>query len=433
MKKIMPFILLFVVLLVLTACTEGKQPTSSTNEVTSEANATSESTKESTQPVEVTKETKPTISQKEMSVHFIDVGQGDAILIKSPNHKYMLIDGGVKGAGKSVVSYLRQQGVQELAYVVATHPDADHIGGLISVLNSIKIKKFVDSGKVHTSQTYEEMLTLIDAKNIPFEVPVTGDKLQLDQELQIEVLSADATSNDNNEASIVLKVTYGEVSFLLSADAGVEMEREMLAKDISATILKAGHHGSNTSSSQAFVKKVNPEVTILSYGQDNKYGHPHAETINNVRSVGSKIYGTAEVGTIVVATNGITYNVDKAEWTGIGATSSITPKPSTKPNPVTSTVAITAKDLAADEVTITNNSSEAISLSGWKLVSVEGNQIFKFPNITLQPGKGIIVTSGPDAKEGDGYLKWTGRAIWLNDGDAAQLFNAKGEMVSEFK
>ena len=212
-------------------------------------------------------------SGSEMRVHFIDVGQGDSILIQSPNGKTMLVDGGIKGEGDDVVAYIQQQGVSKLDYVVATHPDADHIGGLIAVLNSISIENFIDSGKVHTSQTYEEMITLIGDKNIPYIVPTIGQQIVLDDELDIKVLNADESASDNNEASIVLKITYGDVSFLLTGDAGIEMEQQMMAtQNVQATILKAGHHGSNTSSAPAFIEAVSPQVTILSYGQDNKYG-----------------------------------------------------------------------------------------------------------------------------------------------------------------
>ena len=439
MKKLQWLFMMFLLSVVLFGCTsEGVEKTASNDQTVSTSTPTNEKEEDETTSSESSsnqQQQASEISNKPLEVHFIDVGQGDSILIKSPNNKYMLIDGGIKGEGKKVVEYMRSLGVTELQYVVSTHPDADHIGGLIPVLNSIKIKNFVDSGKVHTSQTYEEMLQLIDVKNIPFTVPQTGDQLKLDEEMLLQVISADEQATDNNEASIVLKMTYGEVSFLFTGDAGVEMEQQMLTQNIEATILKAGHHGSNTSSSAAFINKVKPEVTILSYGQDNKYGHPHAEVIDNLRAVKSKIYGTAESGTIVVTTDGITYNVNKNEWTGIGATSSIGSKPSPNQNVSSESkgdVIISSKDLQADEVGITNNSSSAVSLKGWKLVSVEGNQTFNFPNITLEPGKTIMITSGPDAKEGNGYLKWTGRSIWLNDGDAAQLFNTKGDLVSEF-
>lgn len=367
------------------------------------------------------------IAGDEMRVHFINVGQGDSILIEAPNKKFMLIDGGMKGEGKNVVAYLREQGVEQLEYVVATHPDADHIGGLIAVLNSISIKNFVDSGKVHTSQTYEEMITLIADKNIPYIVPETGEKITLDDRLDVVVLASDKEASDNNEASIVLKVTYGDVSFLLAGDAGIDMEQDMLqTQNVEATILKAGHHGSNTSSSPKFIEAVHPEATILSYGDDNKYGHPHFEVIESLQQVGSEIYSTAEAGHIVVTTDGVSYEVNAKQWTGVGAMSSITMQNAGK-------VEITAKDLQGELVTIKNKGSAAVNVNGWQLVSVDGNQVYTFPNITLQPGKSINVSSGPDAVETNTTLKWTTRQIWLNTGDKAQLLNAKGEIVSELE
>ncbi|MFF5995311.1 MBL fold metallo-hydrolase [Lysinibacillus sp. KU-BSD001] len=395
MKKL----LIILMMLFLVGCTEAVQPT----------------------------ETVTVPTGKEMRVHFINVGQGDSIFIQSPNGKTMLIDGGVKGEGNNIVAYLRAQGVKQLDYVVATHPDADHIGGLISVLNSISVKNFIDSGKVHTSQTYEQMITLVGDKGIPYTVPKTGETVNLDEELDIIVVSADEHAADNNEASIVLKVTYGEVSFLLTGDAGVEMEKEMMAtQNVQATILKAGHHGSNTSSSLAFIQAVQPEATILSYGQDNKYGHPHIEVIESLQTVHSQIYSTAEGGHIVVTTDGKVYSANTPEWMGVGSTSAV---------PVQSTgkVEIISKDVEAELVKIKNNGSEAVNLNGWQLLSVEGNQLFTFPNITLPPSKTITVSSGPDAKESSTVLKWTNKQIWLNSGDAAKLMNAKGDVVSEFE
>ncbi|MFT9817924.1 MBL fold metallo-hydrolase [Lysinibacillus sp. NPDC056185] len=365
----------------------------------------------------------------EMRVHFIDVGQGDSIFIESPNGKTMLVDGGVKGAGQKVVSYLKELGVNKLDIVVATHPDADHIGGLIPVLNSIDIGQFYDSGKVHTSQTFEEMLTLIDTKNIPYNVPKTGDSIAFDDDINVKVLNANENATDNNDASIVLKLAYGNVSFLLTADAGVALEKEMMQDDVKATILKAGHHGSNTSSSAEFIQKVHPEVTILSYGEGNKYGHPHAEVVERLQAIGSEIYSTAEAGTVIVSTDGVDYDVNSKEWSPPSVS---TPQTSASAPATTSTsVEIVSKDLIEEVVGIKNNGKEAVSLKDWQLISIEGYQVFNFPNVTLQPGKTMYVTSGSNAREGQNYLKWTKKQIWLNDGDAAQLRNAKGDIVSE--
>lgn len=366
----------------------------------------------------------PVGTSNKMKVHFLDVGQGDSILVQSPNGKNLLVDGSTKDAGKEVVAYLKSHDVEKLDYVVATHPDADHIGGLISVLNSVSIKNFVDSGKVHTSQTYEEMLQLILNKNIPFIVPNIEDTIPLDDDLDITVLNVGEESDDNNEASIVLKITYGEVSFLLMGDADIRIEKEILERsNVKSTVLKAGHHGSDTSSSEYFIQAVKPEVTILSYGKDNSYGHPDAEVKSRLERISSQIYGTAVVGNIVVETDGVDYNVltnGNVEPTEIADT-------------VAEGINISSKDLRGEIVGITNSGGTTVSLKDWQLVSVAGNQTFKFPNMSLLAGETIYVTSGPEAKEGSGYLKWTTGQMWRNDGDAATLLNSKGEVVSEFE
>jgi len=369
----------------------------------------------------------PVTAGHEMQVHFINVGQGDSILIESPSGKTMLIDGGVKGAGQQIVSYLKELGINKLDIVVATHPDADHIGGLIPVLDNMTIEQFYDSGKVHTSQTFEEMLTRIDEKNIPYHVPKIGDDIEFDKDVNVKVLNANDQATDNNDASIVLKMTYGNVSFLLTGDAGVALEKEMLQYDVKATVLKAGHHGSNTSSSEEFIQAVKPEVTILSYGEDNKYGHPHAEIVDRLQAIGSKIYATADLGTITVSTDGVNYTVNGKETSSVETGNILS-----KEEPTTA-IEIVSKDLVTEIVGIKNSGQHAVSLKDWQLISIEGHQVYNFPNLSLQPGKTIYITSGTNAREGQNYLKWTTKQIWLNAGDAAQLRNEKGELVSELE
>lgn len=363
-----------------------------------------------------------TNAKKEMSVHFIDVGQGDSILIQSPKGKNMLIDGGKKEAGKDVVTYLRQQGVEKLDYVVATHPDADHIGGLLAVLNSISIKNFVDSGKEHTTETYENMLQLILDKDIPFIVPNLGDTIPLDSGIEITILNTGEKDDDNNEASIVLKVQYEDISFLLTGDADSGVEKSMLSEyDLKSTVLKAGHHGSETSSSDAFIREVQPEVTILSYGENNMYGHPTPEVVTRLKKVKSDIYSTAEVGNIVMRTDGRDYTV--------GTDSIRNEKESVAEIPLY----ISEKDVREEIVGITNQGEEAVNLEGWQLVSVAGNQVYNFPNMSIDAGETIYITSGPDAKEDASHLKWTNRQMWRNEGDTAQLLNEIGVVMSEVK
>lgn len=285
----------------------------------------------------------------ELKVHFLDVGQGDSILIQAPNGKNMLVDGGTKGSGDKVVSFLKGKGVKKLDYVVATHPDADHIGGLITVLNAFPVTNFIDSGKVHTSQTYFDLLTLIDSKNIKFTVPKELDQLALDPNMMIRVLHADENAGDTNDASIVLKVTYNKVSFLLMGDANTTIEDYIRSKyDVKATVLKNGHHGSNTSSSAAFISNVKPSVAILSYGKNNSYGHPHAAIESRLRNVGAKTYKTPLDCDITVTSNGVKHAVSTVCKDGKKVTTPAVkpaakpvakpaPKPATKPAPAQST------------------------------------------------------------------------------------------------
>ncbi|WP_342505593.1 MBL fold metallo-hydrolase [Sporosarcina sp. FSL K6-2383] len=284
----------------------------------------------------------------ELKVHFLDVGQGDSILIQAPGGKSMLVDGGTKANSGKVVSFLKSKGVKKLDYVVATHPDADHIGGLITVLNAFPVTNFIDSGHVHTSQTYYDLLTLIDKKNIKFSVAQELDKIALDPNMIIRVLHADENAKDSNDASIVLKATYNKVSFLLMGDADAAIEDKIRAKyDVAATVLKNGHHGSDTSSSAAFINNVKPSVAILSYGKNNSYGHPHLAIESRLKNVGAKTYKTPLDCDITVTSNGVKHAVSTACKDGKKVTAPATkstvnpaPKPIAKPvtKPVTKPV-----------------------------------------------------------------------------------------------
>lgn len=386
------------------------------------------------------------LSAKEMKVHFIDVGQGDSILIQSPNGKSMLIDGGGKSKDDPVLKFLKSQGISKLDYVVATHPDEDHIGGLISVLKSdIKIGTFLDSGKAHTSNTYKEMIQLItNDKSIIFKPATKGEVISFDG-LIFNVLHANAKASDNNDASIVLKLIYNQVSFLLTGDADTGIESEMMSKyNVKSTILKAGHHGSDTSSSAAFINAVKPAVTILSYGESNSYGHPNKTIVNRLTSSGSKIYHTAISGTITVTTNGTTYSVGGKTYTATGTTTgsgtstgsgTTTGTGAVKPTTPVSNgkVVIKSKNLQTEEVVLENTGTTTVNLKNWVIVSVEGNQRFTLQSYSLGAKKTVTLTSGSKAKTGTGYIKISGAQVWNNSGDPAQLLNPQGVKVSELK
>lgn len=248
----------------------------------------------------------------DLEVHFLDVGQGDSILVKYGS-KCMLVDGGPIDAGSRVSGYLRNHGISRIDVLVSTHPHSDHIGGLLTVLNDFPVGVVYDSGQPHTTQTFEQYLTLIDQKNIPYKVPVRGDTIDLGPGVTVQVFSPPpgGISGDLNENSIVLKITYGSIGFLLASDAGTAAESNMLASglDLNSDVLKVGHHGSKYSSGPAFLAAVSPTVSVIEVGS-NPYGHPAPETIAKLEAAGSKVYRTDLNGNIVITSNGATYSVN---------------------------------------------------------------------------------------------------------------------------
>ncbi|WP_060680227.1 ComEC/Rec2 family competence protein [Virgibacillus halodenitrificans] len=249
--------------------------------------------------------------QMDMEVHFIDVGQGDSILIQTPQNKNILIDGGPPDAGERIVSYLKKEGIKSIDLLVVTHPDVDHIGGLPHVMGQIPIKKIVDSGKLHTTRTYGKYVRQIRKQEIPVQIAKIDDQLKVDSELKIQILNAFEKMKTNNQSSIVLKLTYNKMDFLLMSDVEIEQEKEFIKKhNLQAEILKVAHHGSNTSTSLGFLKEVSPQVAILTYSKQNDYGHPVDRVIRNLTKVNSFIYSTAAFGNIVIRTDGINYLVE---------------------------------------------------------------------------------------------------------------------------
>lgn len=260
-----------------------------------------------------------------LQVTFVDVGQGDCIFIQTPQGKNILIDAGGMPSwyetkydiGKNVVTpFLKKRKIENLDVVLLTHPDGDHVGGLAAVLNYFPVKLVLDTKASLnvTSDEYLEFLETIKAKKIPYKIVYQGQELLWDKDLKVEVYNPvkDFSYPKSNNNSVVLKISYRKISFLLCGDIEKVVERRLIrnyGSGLQATVLKIPHHGSKTSSTANFLDKVRSECAIISCGRQNPFGHPHPETIQKLKRKKMKTYNTAKNGNITVKTNGKIYEV----------------------------------------------------------------------------------------------------------------------------
>ena len=431
--------------------------TTNTNTTTSTANPPTTSTAET---ITLTPET----GFGPLFVHFIDVGQGDAILIDLGDTE-VLIDGGGRSPG--VVSYIDDYIDGTLEVLVATHPHADHIGGLIAVIDTFEVEQIWHNGDTSTSITYSDFMTAAQAEGAEVHEARRGDIISAG-ELDFTVLNPLTISGSTNNNSIVLSLSYGDIDFLFTGDAEREAEADMLVSSIvpvpDVEILKVGHHGSDTASSPDFLAATSPKTAIYMAAEGNSYGHPHEETILALSAIEADIYGTDVCGMIVVTTDGITYEVQTEKeyhvkippllttTTSTPTTTTVPPIITTTTIPPTTTTTTTTTPPAvvniqitrifydgvvptveADEyVEITNLGTSSVNLQGWRLVDIdEGYPEFIFPSYTLGPGAYIRVYTNEIHPEYGGFSFGSGKAVWNNsDPDTAVLYDAQGNEVS---
>ncbi|GIO24898.1 ComEC/Rec2 family competence protein [Oceanobacillus sp. J11TS1] len=240
-----------------------------------------------------------------MKVHFINVGQGDSILIETPLERTILIDGGPPRAGDAVVKYLKERRINEIDLLVATHPDIDHIGGLVKVLKKMEVGRVIDTGKLHPTKTFATYMNRIRDLEIPITIAEKDTPIEIDPMVSFEIWNAAQPLTSPNASSLVLKLTYGETDMLFMGDVGKKEEKAIQKKyDVHADLIKIGHHGSNTSSAMSFLKAVDPEIAILTYSKDNNYGHPVPRVIDHLNKINALIYSTAALDSITVETDG---------------------------------------------------------------------------------------------------------------------------------
>jgi competence protein ComEC len=249
----------------------------------------------------------------QLKVHFIDVGQADAILVQQGSNT-MLIDGGNNADGPSVKNYIANLGINQIDVIVGTHAHEDHIGGLSYVINAFQVGKIYFPKQTSTTKTFENFVMAAKNKGLTFTAPVVGETFKVGN-ATCTILAPNGTSySDSNDYSIVLKVQYGSNSFLLTGDAEAVSEKEMLNKELNlkADVLKVSHHGSRSSTTDAFLNAVNPKYAIISVGKDNNYGHPTTEVLTRLNNRGIATYRTDLQGTIIATSNGssISFNTN---------------------------------------------------------------------------------------------------------------------------
>jgi len=299
-KKIMSLVLTLLFSLFLISCGKSQQ--------VSNTNSTAAAT------AETKTETQKTLGN--LKIHYIDVGQGDSELIQVYG-KNILIDAGT--SDKKALDYLKSIGITTIDYAIATHPHEDHIGSMDDVIKAFNIGTFYAPKATTTTKTFSNMLNALKSKNIQMTVPKVGDVVTIGNATLTFLAPNSDKYDDLNNYSIVCKLKYGNNSFIFMGDAEDISEGEMLQKqlDIQADVLKVGHHGSHSSTTQAFLDKVNPKYAIISCGKDNDYGHPHKETIDKLNAKNINVFRTDLEGTIIATSNGndITFNTKPVDKT----------------------------------------------------------------------------------------------------------------------
>ena len=245
-------------------------------------------------------------NKNDLIIHYIDVGQGDSILIQI-HGKNMLIDAGTPESINDLVNYLKKQKINKFDYVIETHPHEDHIGGMSEIVDKFEIGKFYAPKVTTTTKSFDNMINSLKKKSLKILIARAGLTLDLGSDVKCQILApnSDAYTNLNNY-STVIKIDFGNTKFLFDGDAEKLSEDEMINKgyDLSCDVLKLGHHGSRTATSNEFLKKTHPKIAIISCGLNNDYGHPHKPTLAKLKVINSKIYRTDKDGTIILESDG---------------------------------------------------------------------------------------------------------------------------------
>jgi len=405
------------------------------------------------------------------SIYFIDVGQGDATLVISNDGHSLLVDGG--RSKTRIRDRLSALGIQDIDAIAATHPDADHIAGLTEVLAMYKVENVYLNGGQSSTATHADFLDAVEQEGAIVSTLQMNDTFNLG-DMVIKVLHPYQLTGDSNVDSLVLQLGCGDVQVLLTGDSEIESEQSMLSENVLQDIdlLKVGHHGSRSSTSQAFLDVIQPEVGVISAGFDSQYGHPHVEVVNRLNLEGVQIFETdtteAYDDTLKMTSNCQTYEIGGQVFvpvssgaSPIGGNVSPTATPTALPTPVPTPIAtptpmptptivatstgtpnlsidciffdgVVSRTESDEYVRIVNAGETSVDLSNWSLKDVaDGSPTFTFPGYTIAPNETIRVYTNEVHSESGGFSFGLGSSIWANSApDTAALFNAQRQEVS---
>jgi len=427
-----------------------------------------------------------------LEVHYINVGQSVSTLVVGPDGETMLVDTGhYNDDGEHVLEYLRTHDVERIDHLVTSHNDADHIGGNAAIIDYYEteadgIGAVYDPGIAASTQTYGEYLDAVEEHDVTLYETREGDAIEFG-EVTVDVLGPPEPYLENearNENSIVLKLTHGETSFMLSGDAEDDQEAylvETYGEELRSTVLKAGHHGSSSSSSEAFLDAVDPEVAVVSSAYDSQYGHPHEEVLRRFADRSVPTYWTATHGDVVFVSDGTNVSirtqreaptepqslrdgdpvdpgtsgdvVERARVTGDGAVAVTDGGDGTEDSGGTDgsdgddgtagdsngTLAVAAvhadaegddrENLNDEYVVFENAGTETLDLSGWTVEDEAGKRYTVPDGVTLAPDETLTLRTG-SGTDTESELYWgAGSPVWNNGGDTVIVENATGDRV----
>ncbi|GAB7011264.1 lamin tail domain-containing protein [Halorubrum trueperi] len=391
-----------------------------------------------------------------VEIHYINVGQSVSTLITSPNGETMLVDTGhYNDDGEHVLAYLQRHDISRIDHLVTSHSDADHIGGNAAIIEYYEteadgIGAVYDPGIASSTQTYAEYLDAIEAHDVTLYETREGDTIDFG-DVDVDVLGPPdpyLENEDRNENSIVLKLTHGKTSVLLSGDAEDDQEAYLVdeyGSELESTILKAGHHGSASSSSGAFLDAVDPQAVVISSAYDSQYGHPHQEVLQRLSERSLPAYWTATHGNIILTSDGqnVTVQTQRDAPTDPSTLREDNPIDVGAPDETTAEAGLTVAEIHADAagddrdnlndeyVVFENTGNETLDLSGWTIEDEAGQRYTVPEGFELATGETVTLHTGSGTSTTTELYWGSGSPIWNNDGDTVIVSNANGERVLE--